>query len=146
MSSATTIACLAFGYLVSDMDLCFGYINVFKIFYIAQFILACSAIRTRFRTINQKFKYINKPTTTLNLRKCFHGLSDAILIINDTFTSQFIFLFINIMVNSRRTFTHNLDIFSFDNLFDCSSQTFSKGLESLKTFYEPAVSLMQRFS
>lgn len=82
----------------SAINIYFIFVNCFRAYHVIQFYLVCSAVRLRFRTINQKFKFSTSSSMKLTLINCFHGLSDAIDIINKVFTFHFFMLFTHILV------------------------------------------------
>lgn len=111
MSSAMHIFYYCFGLgavTKASLVCCFVYLNFFRIFYSVQFILACLAVRIRFKAFNQSL------TLCLTQSKCghegdveavafddlsiskstkiFHSLSDAIEIINGTFTFHLVII------------------------------------------------------
>lgn len=90
--------------LFSFSSFLFIFTDIFRSFYTAQFVLASSAIRARFRALSNEINRRNvesanafnwKPNIqpTLNLGRIFQRLSDSIDIVNETFTFQFIFTF-----------------------------------------------------
>lgn len=82
---------------------CYTYINIFRMFYSAQFILAASAVFSRFKALNyhlersipiSTIKIISTTNSTFHkVDKIFHELCDAIEVINKTFTCHFVFIF-----------------------------------------------------
>lgn len=86
----------------------YGFMNIFRTIYVAQFLFVCFTTRERFRKLND---YIMssctsfdtnrqiKPPAPSEFGRVFHILCDGISVINDTFTFQFIFLIPNIMVS-----------------------------------------------
>lgn len=86
----------------------FGYMNLSKIVYVTQFVLACSAVRQRFKILNQHLEYpfligglttvSSKQMKSKEVGRLFHRLCDAIKLINSTFTFPFVVIFSNLMV------------------------------------------------
>lgn len=85
------------------------YVSCFRFCFITQFILACSAVRVRFESLNdhvnsfklhKKFKIVStKSLVSVEFRQSYFQLCDAIDIINDTFTLHLAFIFAIFLVS-----------------------------------------------
>lgn len=111
MSSAMHIVYYYFGLgavTKASLVCCFVYLNFFRLFYSVQFILACLTIRIRFKAFNQSLTPCLTQSkcghegdveaaalddlSILKSTKIFHSLSDAIEIINGTFTFHLVII------------------------------------------------------
>ena len=79
--------------------------NLFRIFYIIQFVYATTNVKNRFKDLNKTLKSFKykickiEDSGTFLLAEIFHNLCDAIAIINQTFTFHFIGIVFDVMVN-----------------------------------------------
>lgn len=86
----------------------YGFIGIYKVLYFTQLILACMIVQKRFEALNESLensRITNRLTITkaknLNISEfavVYHGLCDAIEIINNSFTYHTTFLFAGILV------------------------------------------------
>lgn len=123
---------------MSNVSYYFIFINVLRVFYLTQFILATSAIRVRFKALNSVFKRRNsKPVWTSfsyldmtkiwEVERIFQQLCDCIDIVNDTFTFQIVFVYAVLLVTFIvwfSVFPHKsllIVIFLFFQLLDVTS-------------------------
>lgn len=90
----------------------YTFINIFRGFFLVQFVLACSAIQVRFKALNDEFTrkhstirklFFPKPNITTNfyLGKTFQQLCDCIDIVNETLTINFIPMFAVFLVRFK---------------------------------------------
>lgn len=87
------------------------YINVYRTFFAAQFILACLTVKKRFECLNNQLKTSLKSRALdlktiaanrlihLELRRVIFQLCDIIEVINETFTFHIIFIFTIFLVS-----------------------------------------------
>lgn len=83
---------------------CWTTLHSMRVFFIAQFFLACICIRKRFEGLNKKLTSVFKQKLTQlvdsRVGKHFNDLCDVIEIMNETFTVPLIFVFTNILIKS----------------------------------------------
>lgn len=87
----------------------FFYVHFHRSFYIAQFVLACSAMQLRFKELNNNLNFsfsvteikivASKNYDLFKVGKLFHDLCDGIEILNQTFTFHLIAILMNTMVS-----------------------------------------------
>lgn len=94
----------------SSMSYIISVVDLLRMFFIAQFILACAAIHVRFKALNKELERRKvkaskeivskrKLSDTLEMEKVFQKICDCIDIVNETFTFHFVFIFTIVLVN-----------------------------------------------
>lgn len=94
---------------------CFGYaiINLFRGFYIIQFVLASFAIQIRFAAVNrdlkssvpiERIKVVASDSLSFQVGKVYHKLCDAIDVFNDFLTFPFVYFITKFMVRILEKF------------------------------------------
>lgn len=89
---------------------CLLFINTFRLFYAVQFTLATLVLCTRFDGLNASLKsFLSTPISVkqvlpkyfpiFRFGNLYHDLCNGVDLINDTFTLQLVFLFVNILVS-----------------------------------------------
>lgn len=69
--------------------------NIFRAFYVGQFVLIIAAVQVRFRRLNQ---IISRDSNKFKIEKLYHKLCDIIELINENFTIHFVPIFSILLV------------------------------------------------
>lgn len=111
----------------------YGYISLYKYFFVLQFSLASLAVRERFKILNDNLQVslfnknikvftVVKDTKSLKLfSKLYLDLCDSIETINETFTFHLFLVSLSSMVSLKK-YTRSFKLNSFSSSFSQSSQ------------------------